>query len=136
MWCSNQQPLHCAFTLERCSGAATQLSCNISVRQVKGHEQILQVNTTVAEVSASAAALFSLFLSPHTYCHRLLSFTWKESPPFLMRQQSDCRTAVAAVQQTDATPLKIPPSIRQRICATFDLAEDWQLLARMLHLDR
>lgn len=64
-------------------------------------------------------------LSPHT--DRLLSFTLEESPPFLV---------AAAVQQTEATPLKIPPSIHQRICATFDSAQDWELLARMLHLDR
>lgn len=50
MWCSNQQPLHCAFSLERYSPATAQLSCKISVRQVKGHEQILQVYTAVSEV--------------------------------------------------------------------------------------
>lgn len=50
VWCSNQQPLHCAFSLERYSPATSQLSCKISVRQVKGHEQILQVYTAVAEV--------------------------------------------------------------------------------------
>lgn len=50
VWCSNQQPLHCAFSLERYSPATAQLSCKISVRQVKGHEQILQVYTAVAEV--------------------------------------------------------------------------------------
>lgn len=50
VWCSNQQPLHCAFWLERYSPATTQLSCKISVRQVKGHEQILQVYAPVAEV--------------------------------------------------------------------------------------
>ncbi|XP_075881772.1 netrin receptor UNC5D-like isoform X2 [Nelusetta ayraudi] len=115
VWCSNQQPLHCAFTLERCgAAAATQLSCKISVRQVKGQEQMLQVYTAVAE-------------------------TRKESLPFLAQQQVDGCTAAAAAaaqQHTGATALKIPPSIRQRICATFDTAEDWQLLARMLHLDR
>lgn len=51
VWCSSQQPLHCAFSLERYSPATGQLSCKISVRQVKGHEQILQVYTAVAEVS-------------------------------------------------------------------------------------
>lgn len=50
VWCSNQQPLHCAFSLERFSPATAQLSCKISVRQVKGQEQILQVYTAVAEV--------------------------------------------------------------------------------------
>lgn len=75
VWCSNQQPLHCAFTLERCgavaaaAATATQLSCKISVRQVKGQEQMLQVYTAVAEVSVSlerrlstAAQVFSCSL--------------------------------------------------------------------------
>uniref|UniRef100_A0A667YD95 Netrin receptor UNC5 n=1 Tax=Myripristis murdjan TaxID=586833 RepID=A0A667YD95_9TELE len=94
VWCSNQQPLHCAFSLERYSPATTQLSCKISVRQVKGHEQILQVYTT------------------------------------------DC----TITSQTGPKAFKIPLSIRQRICATFDTAnakgKDWQLLAQKLHLDR
>ncbi|XP_071374495.1 netrin receptor UNC5D-like [Centroberyx affinis] len=109
VWCSNQQPLHCAFSLERYSPATTQLSCKISVRQVKGHEQILQVYTAVAE-------------------------TEKESVPFFM--QTDC----TVTSQTGPKAFKIPLSIRQRICATFDTAnakgKDWQLLAQKLHLDR
>ncbi|KAM3611780.1 uncharacterized protein V6R79_024129 [Siganus canaliculatus] len=98
VWCSNQQPLHCAFSLERYSPATGQLSCKISVRQVKGHEQILQVYTAVAE--------------------------------------TDC----TITSQTGPKAFKIPLSIRQRICATFDTAnakgKDWQLLAQKLHLDR
>uniref|UniRef100_A0A3Q0RNQ5 Netrin receptor UNC5 n=1 Tax=Amphilophus citrinellus TaxID=61819 RepID=A0A3Q0RNQ5_AMPCI len=109
VWCSNQQPLHCAFSLERYSPATAQLSCKISVRQVKGHEQILQVYTAVAE-------------------------TEKESVPFFM--QTDC----SITSQTGPKAFKIPLSIRQRICATFDTAnakgKDWQLLAQKLHLDR
>uniref|UniRef100_A0A671VX06 Netrin receptor UNC5 n=1 Tax=Sparus aurata TaxID=8175 RepID=A0A671VX06_SPAAU len=109
VWCSNQQPLHCAFSLERYSPATAQLSCKISVRQVKGHEQILQVYTAVAE-------------------------TEKESVPFFM--QTDC----TITSQTGPKAFKIPLSIRQRICATFDTAnakgKDWQLLAQKLHLDR
>ncbi|XP_069022173.1 netrin receptor UNC5D isoform X3 [Embiotoca jacksoni] len=109
VWCSNQQPLHCAFSLERYSPATAQLSCKISVRQVKGHEQILQVYTAVAE-------------------------TEKESVPFFM--QTDC----TVTSQTGPKAFKIPLSIRQRICATFDTAnakgKDWQLLAQKLHLDR
>uniref|UniRef100_A0A3Q1C1Q0 Netrin receptor UNC5 n=1 Tax=Amphiprion ocellaris TaxID=80972 RepID=A0A3Q1C1Q0_AMPOC len=109
VWCSNQQPLHCAFSLERYSPATAQLSCKISVRQVKGHEQILQVYTAVAE-------------------------TEKESVPFFM--QTDC----TITSQTGSKAFKIPLSIRQRICATFDTAnakgKDWQLLAQKLHLDR
>uniref|UniRef100_A0A3Q1IEE2 Netrin receptor UNC5 n=1 Tax=Anabas testudineus TaxID=64144 RepID=A0A3Q1IEE2_ANATE len=109
VWCSNQQPLYCAFSLERYSPATAQLSCKISVRQVKGHEQILQVYTAVAE-------------------------TDKESVPFFM--QTDC----TITSQTGPKAFKIPLSIRQRICATFDTAnakgKDWQLLAQKLHLDR
>ncbi|XP_024119737.1 netrin receptor UNC5D [Oryzias melastigma] len=109
VWCSNQQPLHCTFALERFSPATAQLSCKISVRQVKGHEQILQVYTTVAEGE-------------------------KESPPFFM--QTDC----SVTSQTGPKAFKIPSSIRERICATFDTAnakgKDWQLLAQKLHLDR
>eukprot|EP00064_Thunnus_orientalis_P007588 superscaffoldBa00000853_g7610 len=117
VWCSNQQPLHCAFSLERYSPATAQLSCKISVRQVKGHEQILQVYTAVAE-SVSV----------------LLLQTEKDSVPFFM--QTDC----TITSQTGPKAFKIPLSIRQRICATFDTAnakgKDWQLLAQKLHLDR
>uniref|UniRef100_A0AAR2KYR3 Netrin receptor UNC5 n=1 Tax=Pygocentrus nattereri TaxID=42514 RepID=A0AAR2KYR3_PYGNA len=106
VWGSNQSPLQCAFTLERFSHAANQLSCKISVRQVKGQELILQVYTTVAEVC------------PHT------------------GHISDC----TITSQTGARAFKIPLSIRQRICATFDTAnakgKDWQLLAQKLHIDR
>ncbi|KAL7836238.1 hypothetical protein AOLI_G00275220 [Acnodon oligacanthus] len=109
VWSSNQQPLHCAFSLERFTTATTQLSCKISVRQVKGHEQILQVYTSVAERE-------------------------KETLPFFM--QTDC----TVTSQTGAKAFKIPLSIRQRICATFDTAnakgKDWQLLAQKLHIQR
>ncbi|TRY60815.1 hypothetical protein DNTS_003153 [Danionella cerebrum] len=109
VWCSSQSPLQCAFSLERYSPAANQLSCKISVRQVKGHEQILQVYTTVAESE-------------------------KDTVPFFT--QSDC----TITSQTGARAFKIPLSIRQRICATFDTSnakgKDWQLLAQKLHIDR
>ncbi|KAF7687646.1 netrin receptor UNC5D isoform X1 [Silurus meridionalis] len=109
VWSSNQQPLHCAFSLERFNVGTSQLSCKISVRQVKGHEQILQVYTCVEEKE-------------------------KETLPFLM--QTDC----TVTSQTGAKAFKIPPSIRQRICATFDTAnakgKDWQLLAQKLHIQR
>ncbi|XP_021462066.2 netrin receptor UNC5D isoform X1 [Oncorhynchus mykiss] len=109
VWCSNQKPLHCAFSLERNSPTTTQLSCKISVRQVKGHEQILQVYTSVAESK-------------------------KESVPFFT--QTDC----TVTSQAGPKAFKIPLSIRQRICATFDTAnakgKDWQLLAQKLNLER
>uniref|UniRef100_A0A8B9KKZ3 Netrin receptor UNC5 n=1 Tax=Astyanax mexicanus TaxID=7994 RepID=A0A8B9KKZ3_ASTMX len=109
VWGSNQSPLQCAFTLERFSQATNQLSCKISIRQVKGQEQILQVYTTVGE-------------------------SQKEVVPFFA--QSDC----TITSQTGARAFKIPLSIRQRICATFDTAnakgKDWQLLAQKLQIDR
>uniref|UniRef100_A0A3Q3B2E0 Netrin receptor UNC5 n=1 Tax=Kryptolebias marmoratus TaxID=37003 RepID=A0A3Q3B2E0_KRYMA len=50
--------------------------------------------------------------------------------------QSDC----TITSQTGARAFKIPPSIRQRITATFDSpnsnGKDWQLLAQKLHIDR
>ncbi|XP_067263284.1 netrin receptor UNC5D isoform X3 [Chanodichthys erythropterus] len=109
VWYSNQQPVHCAFSLQRHSASTTQLSCKISVRQVKGHEQLLQVYTSVGESE-------------------------KETVPFFM--QADC----TVTSQTGAKAFKIPLSIRQRICTTFDTAnakgKDWQLLAQKLHIQR
>uniref|UniRef100_A0AAQ5Y549 Netrin receptor UNC5 n=1 Tax=Amphiprion ocellaris TaxID=80972 RepID=A0AAQ5Y549_AMPOC len=49
VWASNQRPLQCAFSLERYSHSSSQLSCKISIRQVTGEEQILQVYTSVVE---------------------------------------------------------------------------------------
>lgn len=58
----------------------------------------------------------------------------KEPVPFFM--QTDC----TVTSQTGPKAFKIPLSIRERICATFDTAnakgKDWQLLAQKLHLDR
>ncbi|XP_076842477.1 netrin receptor UNC5D-like [Brachyhypopomus gauderio] len=105
VWYSSMVPLKSAFTLERYSPTANQLSCKITVRQVKGHEQVLQVYTTVAESQKDVV-------------------------------QPDC----TITSQTGARAFKIPPSIRQRICATFDTSnakgKDWQLLAHHLHIDR
>ncbi|XP_044000683.1 netrin receptor UNC5D-like isoform X4 [Gambusia affinis] len=49
VWASNRCPLQCAFSLERYSLSSSQLSCKISVRQVTGEEQILQIYTSVVE---------------------------------------------------------------------------------------
>lgn len=72
VWYSNQQPVHCAFSLQRHSASTTQLSCKISVRQVKGHEQLLQVYTSVGEVrftlmSPLCLQGMSLFSQPRVY---------------------------------------------------------------------
>lgn len=68
------------------------------------------------------------------FCSPLLLQAEKESVPFFM--QADC----TITSQTGPKAFKIPSSIRQRICATFDTAnakgKDWQLLAQKLHLDR
>ncbi|KAL0965371.1 hypothetical protein UPYG_G00280420 [Umbra pygmaea] len=109
VWVCNRRPLQCAFSLERYSPASSQLSCKISVRQVKGQEQILQVYTSVVE-------------------------SGKEVVPFFT--QSDC----TITSQMGSRAFKIPLSIRQRICATFDSTnsngKDWQLLAKKLNIDR
>ncbi|KAM8828089.1 netrin receptor UNC5D-like isoform 2-T2 [Spinachia spinachia] len=58
----------------------------------------------------------------------------KGAVPFFT--QSDC----TITSQTGSRAFKIPPSIRQRISATFDTAnakgKDWRLLAQKLHIDR
>ncbi|KAM6987044.1 netrin receptor UNC5D-like [Aplochiton taeniatus] len=109
VWASSQRPLQCAFSLERYSPSSSQLSCKISVRQVKGQEQILQVYTSVVESEKAVVPFFT---------------------------QSDC----TITSQTGSRAFKIPLSIRQRICATFDTAnakgKDWQLLAQKLCIDR
>uniref|UniRef100_A0A8C5M4Z6 Netrin receptor UNC5 n=1 Tax=Leptobrachium leishanense TaxID=445787 RepID=A0A8C5M4Z6_9ANUR len=109
VWCSNQQPLHCAFSLERYTPATTQLSCKICVRQVKGHELILQVQTSILENERETIAFFS----PED------NNFWAHPGP---------------------KAFKIPHSIRQRICATFDTpnskGKDWQLLAQKLSINR
>lgn len=51
VWANNQRPLQCAFSLERYSHSPAHLSCKISVRQVKGDEHLLQIYTSVVEVS-------------------------------------------------------------------------------------
>lgn len=71
------------------------------------------------------------------YCYFTLSLASqaeKEQVPFFTH--SDC----TVTSQTGPKAFKIPYSIRQRICATFDTAnakgKDWQLLARKLHIER
>ncbi|XP_053223866.1 netrin receptor UNC5D isoform X5 [Podarcis raffonei] len=109
VWRSNQQPLHCAFSLERYTPATTQLSCKICVRQVKGHEQILQIQTSILENEKETIAFFA---------HDDSNF------PAQMGPQA----------------FKIPYSIRQRICATFDTpstkGKDWQMLAQKNSINR
>ncbi|XP_073181106.1 netrin receptor UNC5D isoform X7 [Lepidochelys kempii] len=109
VWCSNQQPLHCAFSLERYTPATTHLSCKICVRQVKGHEQILQIQTSILENERETITLFA-----------------REDTNF--------------PAQTGPKAFKIPYSIRQRICATFDTpnakGKDWQMLAQKNSINR
>ncbi|XP_077456819.1 netrin receptor UNC5D isoform X1 [Stigmatopora argus] len=109
VWCSNQQPLHCAFSLERYSPATTQLSCKISVRQVKGHEEILQVYTAVGK-------------------------TEKESVPIFM--QTDCTVTSQTGPKAFKIPLSIRRRICATFDTANAKGKDWQLLAHKLHLDR
>lgn len=60
VWARSRHPLQCAFLLERYSHLSSQLSCKISVRQVKGEERILQVYTSVLEVRGARVAAASL----------------------------------------------------------------------------
>ncbi|XP_039212523.1 netrin receptor UNC5D isoform X1 [Crotalus tigris] len=108
VWRNNKQPLHCAFSLERYTPATTQLSCKICVRQVKGHEQILQIQTSILENERGTITFFS----------------HDDNFPVQMGPQA----------------FKIPYSIRQRICATFDTpsakGKDWQMLAQKNSINR
>uniref|UniRef100_A0A8C5KC64 Netrin receptor UNC5 n=1 Tax=Jaculus jaculus TaxID=51337 RepID=A0A8C5KC64_JACJA len=109
VWSSNRQPLHCAFSLERYTPTTTQLSCKICIRQLKGHEQILQVQTSILESE-------------------------RETITFFAQEDS------AFPAQTGPKAFKIPYSIRQRICATFDTpnakGKDWQMLAQKNSINR
>ncbi|NXS43445.1 UNC5D protein, partial [Balaeniceps rex] len=109
VWHSSQKPLHCAFSLERYTPATTQLSCKICVRQVKGHEQILQIQTSILENERETIAFFA---------HDDSNFPAQMGPK----------------------AFKIPYSIRQRICATFDTpnakGKDWQMLAQKNSINR
>ncbi|XP_075411870.1 netrin receptor UNC5D isoform X4 [Tenrec ecaudatus] len=109
VWCSNRQPLHCAFSLERYTPTTTQLSCKICIRQLKGHEQILQVQTSILESERETITFFA-----------------QEDSTF--------------PAQTGPKAFKIPYSIRQRICATFDTpnakGKDWQMLAQKNSINR
>ncbi|XP_057553229.1 netrin receptor UNC5D isoform X2 [Hippopotamus amphibius kiboko] len=109
VWCGNRQPLHCAFSLERYTPTTTQLSCKICIRQLKGHEQILQVQTSILESERETITFFA-----------------QEDSTF--------------PAQTGPKAFKIPYSIRQRICATFDTpnakGKDWQMLAEKNSINR
>ncbi|KAM4836805.1 netrin receptor UNC5D isoform 2-T2 [Thomomys bottae] len=109
VWSSNRHPLHCAFSLERYTPTTTQLSCKICIRQLKGHEQILQVQTSILESERETITFFT--------------------------QEDSVFPA-----QTGPKAFKIPYSIRQRICATFDTpnakGKDWQMLAQKNSINR
>ncbi|XP_048379080.2 netrin receptor UNC5D-like isoform X5 [Stegostoma tigrinum] len=109
IWCRNQQPLPCAFRVERFNSATTHFSCKICIRQLKGDEQIFHLSTSILEDEREAVHI--------------------------------CTQAASEVA-TLAGPkaFKIPYSIRQKICCTFDVpsasGKDWRLLAQKLHIDR
>uniref|UniRef100_A0A8C0VXZ7 Netrin receptor UNC5 n=1 Tax=Castor canadensis TaxID=51338 RepID=A0A8C0VXZ7_CASCN len=105
VWSSNRQPLHCAFSLERYTPTTTQLSCKICIRQLKGHEQILQVQTSILEWNAKTHPLFFAARGQRLHCT-----DWPQT-------------------------FKIPYSNQTRICATFDTPNakrqrNWQMLAQ------
>ena len=83
-------------------------------------------------LSFKHSLVFTLFLHPSFHT----SSTQNEKGVVPFFTQSDC----TITSQTGSRAFKIPLSIRQRICATFDTAnakgKDWQLLAHKLHVDR
>uniref|UniRef100_A0A3P8W4L6 Netrin receptor UNC5 n=1 Tax=Cynoglossus semilaevis TaxID=244447 RepID=A0A3P8W4L6_CYNSE len=109
VWASNQRPLQCAFSLERYSHSSSQLSCKISVRQVKGEEQILQVYTSVVENEKGAVPFFT---------------------------QSDCTVTSQTGSRAFKIPLSIRQRISATFDTANAKGKDWQLLAQKLHIDR
>uniref|UniRef100_A0A4W6CKJ7 Netrin receptor UNC5 n=1 Tax=Lates calcarifer TaxID=8187 RepID=A0A4W6CKJ7_LATCA len=109
VWASNQHPLQCAFSLERYSHSSSQLSCKISVRQVKGEEQILQVYTSVVENEKGVVPFFT---------------------------QSDCTITSQTGSRAFKIPLSIRQRISATFDTANAKGKDWQLLAQKLHIDR
>uniref|UniRef100_A0A3B4U7R5 Netrin receptor UNC5 n=1 Tax=Seriola dumerili TaxID=41447 RepID=A0A3B4U7R5_SERDU len=109
VWASNQRPLQCAFSLERYSHSSSQLSCKISVRQVKGEEQILQVYTSVVENEKGVVPFFT---------------------------QSDCTITSQTGSRAFKIPLSIRQRISATFDTANAKGKDWQLLAQKLHIDR
>ncbi|XP_061764169.1 netrin receptor UNC5D-like isoform X2 [Nerophis ophidion] len=110
VWAGQQRPLQCAFSLERYSlSTPPHLSCKISVRQVKGQEQILQVYTSVAE-SQQGALPFS--------------------------SQSDCSVTSQTGPRAFKIPTSIRQRISATFDSANAEGKDWRLLARKLHIDR
>uniref|UniRef100_A0A3Q1CGX3 Netrin receptor UNC5 n=1 Tax=Amphiprion ocellaris TaxID=80972 RepID=A0A3Q1CGX3_AMPOC len=109
VWASNQRPLQCAFSLERYSHSSSQLSCKISIRQVTGEEQILQVYTSVVE---------------------------NEKGPVPFFTQSDCTITSQTGSRAFKIPLSIRQRISATFDTANANGKDWQLLAQKLHIDR
>uniref|UniRef100_A0A3B4EUJ3 Netrin receptor UNC5 n=1 Tax=Pundamilia nyererei TaxID=303518 RepID=A0A3B4EUJ3_9CICH len=109
VWASNQHPLQCAFTLERYSHSSSQLSCKISIRQVTGKEQILQVYTSVVENEKGVVPFFT---------------------------QSDCTITSQTGSRAFKIPLSIRQRISTTFDTANANGKDWQLLAQKLHIDR
>ncbi|CAG05232.1 unnamed protein product, partial [Tetraodon nigroviridis] len=109
VWASSRHPLQCAFFLERYSHSSSQLSCKISVRQVKGEEQILQVYTSVLENEKTLVPCFS---------------------------QSDCTVTSQTGSRAFKIPLSIRQRISATFDSASTKGKDWQLLAQKLHIDR
>ncbi|MEQ2251832.1 Netrin receptor unc5d, partial [Ilyodon furcidens] len=110
VWCSNQQPLHCAFSLERYSPATAQLSCKISVRQVKGHEQILQVYTAVAEVRRHVLLQIAFCMFTHLNTHLQPTFTI-----FRQRLSSSSEAAMSSSSSLKGTLTVAVGAVRNKL---------------------
>lgn len=108
VWASHRRPLQCAFSLERFGHSSSQLCCKISVRQVKGQEQILQVYTSVAEKEKGVVPLFS---------------------------QSDCTVTSQTGSKAFIIPLSIRQRICATFDTANAKGKDWRLLAQKLNID-
>ncbi|XP_042200471.1 netrin receptor UNC5D isoform X3 [Callorhinchus milii] len=109
IWCSNQRPLSCAFTVEKFSSTNAQLSCRIRVQQLKGSDQTFHLCPCILKSQREA-----------------------------VQYQAQMGSSVTSLPGPKV--FKIPYSIRQKICSTFDVpsasGKDWRLLAQKLHIDR
>uniref|UniRef100_A0A8C6UHP3 Netrin receptor UNC5 n=1 Tax=Neogobius melanostomus TaxID=47308 RepID=A0A8C6UHP3_9GOBI len=110
VWTARQCPVQCAFSLERYSHHS---SAHLSCK------------ISVRQVKGDTQLL---------HIHTSMLENERGVVPF--SSQADCSIS----SQTGPKAFKIPPSIRQRISATFDSAsvkgKDWQLLAQKLHISR